>query len=294
MFPLLGRALCLLCLFAVPNAGAAARIAVTVKPLHSLVAAVTGDADMPALLLKDGASPHHAALLPSMRRTAQEADVLFYVGEGFEAFVPDLLSALPSSVAAIGIVRTEGLTLFPYRSVRDGGGQGTDPHVWLDADNAKRIVASVAATLSARYPERRDVYADNAARYLRRLDALDRRIAALLLPLKDAPFLAFHDAWQYFDRRYGLAYAGSVVPEPDASPSAKRLTDMRRLMRERGVECVLADLGHNEKSVAALTEGLAARVAVPDETGYGLAPGEDLYPALMETLTERLASCLGG
>ena len=94
-----------------------------------------------------------------------------------------------------------------------------DLHVWLDPENARKIVTFVTRELSKIYPENQDIYQANAQQYIEKIDALDAALKALLTGLQDQPFIVFHDAYQYFERAYGLNGVGSMTFEPDASPT---------------------------------------------------------------------------
>jgi len=75
-------------------------------------------------------------------------------------------------------------------------------------------------------------------------------------------------------------------------PSAKRLTELRRKIRALKAVCVFAEPLFQPNLVAAVTEGTDARSGTLDPAGTTLAPGADLYFALMRNLVAGLKSCL--
>ena len=168
----------------------------------------------------------------------------------------------------------------------------TDGHLWLDPRNALQIVALVADALADLDPERAALYRANAQRTAARLTQLDADLAAILDPVKDRPFVVFHDAYQYLEERYGLTTAGAITVAPDRKPGARRLQEIRDRLHTDGVACVFAEPQFPPDVVATLIEGTGVRAGTADPLGATLEPGPDLYPSLMRTLARSLAACL--
>lgn len=167
-----------------------------------------------------------------------------------------------------------------------------DGHVWLDPANARRMVTEIARVLSEADPDHAAAFAANADRTRQRLEALQADVARELAPLKDKPFVVFHDAYQYFEHRFDLAAVGSITLSPEAQPSAKRLTEIRRKLASLSAACVFAEPQFKPKLVAAVTEGTSARAGTLDPEGALLDPGPGAYEALIRNLATGLKSCL--
>ena len=140
---------------------------------------------------------------------------------------------------------------------------------------------------------------DNAARYganlvrlVARLADLDRELADRLDPVKDRPYVVFHDAYQYFERRYDLNAVGAISLGPQRRPGARRLSEVRRQIQATGALCVFAEPQFEPALVATVIEGTAARAAVLDPLGADLMPGPDAYFELMQNLAGNLVECL--
>ena len=167
-----------------------------------------------------------------------------------------------------------------------------DGHLWLDPGNAAAIAAAAAAALAEADPENAALYAANAEAFAAELTALSAGIDATLDPLRDRPFIVFHDAYQYFEAAFDLPAAGSIsLGEADA-PSAARVAEIRDRIAAEGVACVFAEPQFEPRLVATVIEGSDARSGVLDPIGADLAPGPALYPALLTGLAQGLADCL--
>ncbi len=106
------------------------------------------------------------------------------------------------------------------------------------------------------------------------------------------PYLVFHDAYGYFEARYGLNQVGAFAVNPEIRPGARHLLALRRRIREAGVACVFIEPQFSPALVEAVTGGTAVRVAALDPLGAGLAPGPEAYFRIMRALADNLAACL--
>ena len=154
------------------------------------------------------------------------------------------------------------------------------------------MVAVAVAALARFDPAHARRYAANAQRLTRRLETLDQELKAILAPVIDRPYVVFHDAYQYFERRYGTRAVGSITVSPERSPGAKRLAEMRRRIETAGVACVFAEPQFEPALVRTLTESTRVRIAVLDPLGSEVTPGPEAYFTLMRAMAEALAGCL--
>jgi zinc transport system substrate-binding protein len=173
--------------------------------------------------------------------------------------------------------------------------EGHDMHLWLDPRNATAMTKAIVRALSAADPAHAAVYAANGVAVEARISALDDRLAAELAPVRGKPFVVFHDAYQYFDQRYGLAAVGAITVNPERSPGAERILAIRAKITERGAVCVFTEPQFEPRVVTRLVEDTGVRTGVLDpDAAAGRTPGEDLYFELMTDLADSLVHCLDG
>ncbi len=295
-----------------PATQAGERVVVSIKPLHSLVAGVMGKTGTPALLIEENASPHEYHMKPSRMKWLTDADIVFYIDDRFETFLPAALEALTTPPQRAVVGQEAKITRF---SLRRGGAweahqhahehehehehshatdESYDPHIWLDPVNAQNIVSYIAERLSEIYPENKEIYATNAAGLITRLAALDDALKAKLSGAKGKPFIVFHDAYQYFERRYSLNSVGSIVLEPDESPSPHRIQEIRDKLQHAQVGCVFREPYFSDRLVNTVMEGSKAKSGTLDPAATTIPSGEELYFQMMENLAENLLQCLEG
>ena len=313
------------------------KVVATIKPIHSLVAAVMGDLGSPTLIVKGAASPHTYSLKPSEAGAIEAADIVFWTGHGLEVFLEDSLSTLAPTATLVELADSPGITLLPVREggafdAHDHGGEDDhagetaeehaahadeaashddhaedgehedheghdehaegDMHFWLDPQNAKLMVSHIAATLATADPDNAAAYAANAEVTLAGLDALQAELAEALKPAQGKPFVVFHDAYQYFETRFGLTLAGTVTVTPDTMPGAARIDELRAKVSELGATCVFAEPNFEPAVVETIIEGTMAKAGVLDPEGGALTEGVNLYPDLLRGLAAGLADCL--
>ena len=301
-----------------PAHAQAPKVVVSIKPIHSLVASVMHGVGEPTLLVRGGASPHSYTMNPSDAKALAAADLVVWVGPELESFLEKPLRANAPRATLLTLMDLKGLTLLETREggawdahdhgkKRGHGHQDHDhkdhdhadehgelnTHIWLDPANARAIVEAAAEALAAGDPANAEAYRKNADRKLQELDALDAELKAALAPVKDKPFVVFHDAYQYFEARYGLSAVGSITVSPDRRPSAKRLSAIRAKIGGLGAACVFAEPQFEPTLVRTVVEGTKARTGVLDPEGSELPEGEALYPTLMRNLAASLRGCLG-
>lgn len=263
-------------------------VLVTVRPVHGLVAAVMEGTGRPLLLLEGAATPHLYALRPSQARALRHARLIVWVGPELEGFLVRPLRAMAGSVRIVTLLDVPGMKVLP---AAEGG---RDPHLWLDADNARAIVRVAAETLAEMEPADGSRYAANASRAMAAIAALDRALDRRLAPVRELPFLVAHDAYRYFTARYGLAAVGAVASSPERQPGARRLAELRRVVREHDVRCLLTEPGFEPALARALADEVGARTGVLDPLGVGAAAGPGAWFEMMRANATALLDCLRG
>ncbi len=261
-----------------PSALAAPSVLVTVKPVHSLVAGIMEGVGEPALLLPAGASPHSYSLRPSDARKLARADLIIRVGPALETFLARPLANIARRAHVITLMRDNG---------RDA-----DPHIWLDPDEAGRIVTRVTAALGRADPDNAQRYDENGRKTRARINRLDAEIAASLKPVRSLPYIVFHDGYRYFEQHYGLNHVAAIAASPDRKPGARRLRGIRDIIRAEGAKCVFTEPQFSPSLARALTRDADVRLAALDPLGVDIAPGPDGWFKMMRRLAGSLRACL--
>ena len=166
-----------------------------------------------------------------------------------------------------------------------------DPHAWLSPKIAKVWLNSIAAKLSEVDPDNAATYFSNAKSARDNIDALVSEVNSIIDPIREKKFVVFHDAYQYFEKDFGISASGAISLGDASDPSPSRLAEIRKRVVDEAVECVLAEPQYKQGLVKAVVEGTNANTAVIDPLGVKLETGPSLYENLIRNLATNLAKC---
>ena len=165
-------------------------------------------------------------------------------------------------------------------------------HVWLDPHNAIAMVRAAEAALVAADPGNAALYRSNSRQTVDELQRMSQSVAKGLAGVRDRPFIVFHDAYAYFEHRFGLRAAAAISVNPETLPGAKRISEIQARIRELGVVCVFAEPQFSPKLVTLLTDGTGAKPAQLDPLGALSEAGPDHYPNMIRQLAASFSKCL--
>ena len=174
----------------------------------------------------------------------------------------------------------------------DHGHDEVDPHVWLDPQNAKSLVHEIEEHLAEIDPSNAAKYEANAKAVMKKLDALTKEIEADLKPIRDRGYVVFHDAYQYFEKRFGVSAVGSITVSPEVLPGAERVSELRDKVKSLNASCVFSEPQFEPKLVKTITENTDAGTGVLDPLGANIKDGPELYFTLIRNMAKSLKDCL--
>jgi len=287
------------------------RVITDIPPVYGLVASVMGDLGQPVLLLEKGAGAHDFQLRPSQMRDITAAELLVWVGPRLTGWLERALDNADAGLISLPLLDLPQTVKLEFGAAEDEHGhdehghekeehdehghhhEGTDPHAWLNPENAAIWIDAIAQALSDLDAGNAAIYAVNAAKAKADIAALDAELAAALAPVKDKGFVAFHDAYRYFTAHYRLAYKGAVALSDATDAGAAHLSKMRAIIAD-GVACVFPEAQHDGQALLQLIEGTGAKAgAALDPEGSALDATRDAYTDTLRGLTRALTECLG-
>lgn len=276
-------------------AGETLEVVASTSIVADWVANVGGEHVTVTSLVPRATDAHSYVLVPSDIQRIASADVVFMIGESFEASFADAVFA-----NADGPIYelTKGLPLQPFptglahedeHGAGDQGDEGSDPHIFLDPELATAAVEHIRDALTERDPANRDTYASNAEAYVATLRQLDSDIAAQLakLPENRRYLVTFHDAYGYFAARYGLTLLGFIVESPDEQPAASALAELIDAIRERDVEYIFTEPQFDSRVIDQLADDTGVEVReIPSDALSDEYPD---YASFMRAIADGIA-----
>ncbi len=279
------------------------RVAAAFGPLAEIVERVGGDRVSVIGLVPPGASPHGHELTGRQLDDLAEADLVVYLGAGFQPAVEQAVGQLGDAVARVDVLDDlELLDVTPTLSGVDGETDGEvvaggkDPHVWLDPINMVTMSEAVEVALSELDPEGARAYSDDATAYRAELTVLDDEFESGLAECRSTVVVTSHRAFEYLARRYGLRQIPIAGVSPEDEPSARTLEAIAAEAQRESVEVVFFE----EQLPADLSETLASEIGASTDV---LDPIEgftqeqidenDSYASIMRRNLTALRSGLG-
>ena len=302
------------------------KVVASIKPIHSLVSYVMDGVGTPSILVDGSSSPHTFQLKPSHAQMLQDADIVFWIGEDLESFLETPLESIATNAKKITLMELDDIELLKFREKHifeehaghddhgdeheeghdeheeghdehedehghhDGHNHGEfDIHFWLDPVIAKVIVKNVAEELSNIDAANKATYEANASKAISELDEL---IAETKLKInKNATYVVFHDAYQYFEERFGIEVLGALSVNPEILPGAKQLAEIREVIEHENVNCIFSEPQFNPSIAKTIAADTGVKAAVLDPLGAELDPGKDLYFDLIADMASSFSGC---
>jgi len=288
------------------------KVVVSIKPYHSLVSSVMHGVSEPDLLINGNISPHTYSLRPSDAVKLQKADLVFWGGENLEGFLVKPIISLTEGAKVISFEKTPGLILYSYRSekewhkhnsgsendqghlkkVKEVSFSENDPHIWLDPFNAQKITQNIVKILSEFDPENERTYKNNGEKTILKLVDLNRLLEAKMSSVSSKSYIVFHDAYQYFEKRYHLNPIASVIMSSGHSISVYWLKAIQKIIVKNKVFCIFTEPQYSPKFIHTVISGTAVNKGILDPIGITLSPGPEMYFNLLNNLSNSISTCL--
>ena len=286
-------------------------VVASIKPIHSLVASVMDGVGEPSLIVDGSASPHTFQLKPSHAKLLQNADIIFWIDKDLENFLVKPLSSIAKKSKKISLMEINSIKKLKFREKNifvekhddhkghkehdDHKGHKEhahgefDIHIWLDPENAKTMSMEIAKELSKIDPKNKLIYESNAKKVSFKINKMMKEIKKEIN--KDAAFVVFHDAYQYFEKRFNIDAVGALTVNPEVLPGAKQLTEIRKEIKHEKVKCLFSEPQFNPSIAKAIAKDTGVKIAVLDPLGAKLDPSKDLYFQLIKNIALSFKNC---
>ena len=297
------------------SAKADIKVVTTIKPLHSLISNVMDGIGEPSLIIEGSTSPHNFVLKPSHAKLIEQADIIFWIGEDIETFMEKPLESIAKNAKKVSFMELSSIEKLKFREENifehedhddhghdekkdhDDHGDGHeghhhgefDAHIWLDPANAKEMLHEIAHELADLDPVNADKYESNADNTIKSIDDMISSVSSRIN--KNAKFIVFHDAYQYFEKRFGVATAGALTLNTDVLPGAKQISEIQEVIAERDIKCIFSEPQFNPKIIETIAQDTGIKTGVLDPLGSIFDAGQSQYFTLINDLGDKLKDC---
>jgi len=299
------------------------KVVTSIKPIHSLASYLMDGVSKPKLIVDGYASPHGFAMKPSHAKMLQEADLIFWVGEGLENFLEKPLDSIAKKAEKIELIEIKKIKKLKFRERNifdehddhghkkkddhddhddhghkkkddhddhDDHGHGEyDPHIWLDPINAKIILNEMVEHLIENDAKNAPTYKSNLDKALKDIDKLTMDVMTELN--QSTSSIVFHDGYQYFEKRFNVNVLGAFTVNTDVMPGAEQLAEIREIIEHDNVSCVFSEPQFNPDIINTVAKDMNIKTGVLDPLGATLNPGKDLYFDLIKNMSKSFKGC---
>ena len=291
------------------------KVVTSIKPVQSLVSYVMDGVGKPDIIVDGYNSPHNFSLKPSHAKMIEKANLIIWVGEDLETFLEKPLKNISKDAVNVEIMDLKGIKKLKFREKNifekhddhghkehghkekkhddhshEGHAHGDhDPHVWLDPMNAKIIVKEIENQLVKLDPDNSSKYKANSKKAQSELDNLTKNIKKDLK--KDLRFVVFHDAYQYFENRFGIKVLGALTVNPDVLPGAEQLSEIREVIKHEKVNCLFSEPQFNPAIIKSIAKDTKIKIGVLDPLGATINKGKGMYTELLSNMYSTFKGC---
>jgi protein SCO1/2 len=264
-------------------------VVVSIKPVHSILAALMQGGDAPQLLLAGEASPFDYQLDAAQREQVAKADLLIWTGPELEPFLAEPVAGLGERTQVVELLSHPALKVLPRRWQESQ----RDPFFWMDSRNILILADELARLLMRIDPNRSHLYLRNRNELHDRLSVIDRRFEYGYRGMTQGVALLYHDSLQYFAQAYAMRLGAILSPLPSEPVATEKLLKARSSLQQGEFSCLLTERGMPAPQLSLLTEGIQVNVGELDTLGAQFEPGPDFYRQLMDYNTDVIRNCLG-
>lgn len=272
----------------------------SVRPIGFITEAIASGVTNTDILLPDGASPHTYSLKPSDLAKIKNADLIIWVGEDMEVFMPTVLKNVDEQkqIELMDVPEIKSLLRtnhhdeeIPHDDNDHHHGE-YDEHIWLSPKIAKIIAKSIHDKLIELYPNKVQLLDANLNEFITNLSETEQNIAKKLISVQNRGYFVFHDAYGYFESQFGLKNLGSFTINPAVQPGVQTVYAIQKKLAEHQAVCVFREPQFSPAVIKKLVNGTNVKIGELNPLGTGIIVEKGAYSHFLLTLTQELLDCL--
>ncbi len=246
------------------------QVVTTTTMITDLVKNIGGDVVDVQGLMGAGVDPHLYKASAGDVTKLSNADIIFYNGLHLEGKLVEVFEKMGSDkVTQVAL----GEKLDPAGLIgSDYFASNYDPHVWFNIQYFKEFTNEVVSTLSRKLPQHKEQFASNGAVYLKKLDALEAEVKAIIatLPEEKRILVTAHDAFNYFGKSYDFNVVGLQGLSTATEAGVQDVQKLSQFIIDKNVKAIFVESSVPQRTIEALQEAVRAK-------GHEVIIGGSLY-----------------
>jgi len=267
---------------------ASPNIVVSIKPIHSIVSALTQGVSTPTLLLSGNQSAHHAHLKPSQISLLEKADLVVIVHPDFE----EGLAKSIRNIQADKVLTVDQSEDEQGHEHEHEHADSVNHHSWLNIEDMQGFTQAFSQRLIKIDPKNKAIYLANLEVLKLKLDELQDTTQQQLSNYTNQPLMTYNNAFEHFIENYKLKSVGRVSHQHEGEISIFKVLKAKGSIKEHKVNCLLLTTDATQKRINTIVEGLSINTAKVDIMGFDIKPGAYHYPQLIQNIANEVEQCL--
>lgn len=257
----------------------------TSYPVTMILQEITGIHAEVNTIVPPGVSPHTYALKPSVIRKALSSKAVIYLADEIDIWAADIPDV--EKIALFSLLSEEDKIRFQKEKsideilgiisradtneIKSDSAEldilPFDPHFWTDPITIKKIIPKLVDTLSSIDPLNAANYRINANNFLKRLELLDMRVKKIIMPVSGSFVFLFHPSFNYFLKRYGLIYAGTISHSPSKEITPKALGELIKKVQKSETKAIFSEPQLPDKPAQMIADEANVNLFILDPVG---------------------------
>tara|TARA_B110000196_G_scaffold319516_1_gene337791 strand:- start:200 stop:1063 length:864 start_codon:yes stop_codon:yes gene_type:complete len=265
-------------------ASAQVSIVTTIRPLQLIAESIVGESDTVTSIVGRQDSPHQFVLTPSDRLAIASADLLIWTGPELEVYLEGFFNNESRSGSIITVLENPILTI---HKINDE----IDAHFWLNPDNGIALADEIKDRLIEIDRARAVQYQSRFESFVAKIQGTNRDLTERFSTSHNN-YLVYHNAYQYFERQFGLQHSVALLADPETQPGIQHILRTQELVKKSMSNCLLVEPDSNMELVTTLTDGMDIRTVSVDHLGYDVLSSDNPYRQLLLNVAESFDSCI--
>ncbi len=276
----------------------------TLYPLEYFANRIGGDDVQAKSIIPPGSDAHSFEPTTRTMTKLAEADLFIYNGAGMEGFAEAAKETLQNEDVTV-LESAQGIHLDETQEEHEahenkeshaGHDHGdVNPHIWIDPILAIEQAENIKKTLINLSPEKKETFETNFEALKKDLLKIDESFQEMVENVPKKEFLISHDAYSYWEKRYGLEQLSVSGLSPSQEPTQKQLEDIIQTAKDHHLTYMLFEQNATPKPAKAVQHELGLKtlrihnLSVLTEEDI---ENDETYLTLMEKNIETLREAL--
>jgi zinc transport system substrate-binding protein len=266
-------------------------IVASINPIYQIILSITKDRKNNHLIISHNLSEHIYQMKPSDIKNIKNADLVFYISDDLESFIPKIASTTKNKEQKFWqLIKIPGLKILPQKNDINQN----DIHIWLNPENAIKIAEFITSKIIAIDPANASKYQLNLENFTKEIMVSTNKIRTQMNKVKDRNFMVYHDGYAYFEDYFAIKETRSITAYEGQELTINDLKQISQLIKNKNVKCIFGEPGEEKNTALNIANNFNIKFMILDLIGdkenYGL--NKNGYDHILSNVSTNIYDCL--